>query len=1013
MRFQFPRCHGFGQQHARLSRQLHLGVLDGCFPRATWRVIWIPSATSASLFAINSTDQTFRTGLRGRSCTTSPRGRVPTAAVASPAEVSVGAPRGDLPKTFEPGEDEARLYAWWEEQGFFKPANEASGEPFIISMPPPNVTGRLHMGHAMFVTLEDIMTRFQRMRGRPTLWLPGTDHAGIATQMVVEKMLAAEGVTRQSLGRAAFEERVWQWKDQYGGFITQQLRRLGASCDWSRERFTLDAQLSAAVLEAFNQLHEKGLIYRGSYMVNWAPNLQTAVSDLEVEYSEESGMLYYFKYPIAGGTDFLPIATTRPETILGDTAVAVHPEDERYRHLIGLECEVPMSSGRRIPVIGDRYVDREFGTGALKITPGHDVNDYEIGKRAGLPIINIMNDDGTLNASAGRYAGQDRFEARKKLWADLEAAGLALRTEPHTSRIPRSQRGGEIVEPLVREQWFVRMEPLARPALAAVANGEIRILPERFQATYNMWLENIRDWCISRQLWWGHRIPVWYVFPDEAAAEASADGRSQEYVVAHSQEEAVTKARQLHGEAVALRQETDVLDTWFSSGLWPFSTLGWPDPQAPDLQCFYPTSVMETGHDILFFWVARMIMLGLEFTGKPPFHTVFLHGLVRDGQGRKMSKSLGNVVDPVEVVDQYGTDALRFTLATGTTPGQDLNLSMERIVANRNFTNKLWNTAKFVLLQLQSVSSEEWERLADADLSSQEAFRSLSVPDRWILSTLHQTVDRVTAALERLDFGEMGRLVYAFVWSQFADWYIESAKARLYGSTPEAAAHTREVLVYVLTRTLALAHPVMPFITERIWQALPHRGPALMVSPWPATSCAVDPQALTHYEALQAVVTAVRNARAEYGVELGRKIPASLRIQSDDLRQALYQEAAVLSSLAKIDPEQMAFCSTQGEVSNGAPAEGVAAVVVQEGLQVDLPLAGLFDVEKEVARLLKQREKVEKDMAGVAARMANKKFLDKAPPNVVAEVQAQHAEAVQKLAALDEKLSQMRQLTAT
>lgn len=898
------------------------------------------------------------------------------------------------------------MYQWWESSGYFKPDESATGEPYTISMPPPNVTGKLHMGHAMFATLQDIMTRYQRMRGRPTLWLPGTDHAGIATQMVVEKQLAAEGRDRRSMGREAFEAEVWKWKAEYGGFITQQLRRLGASCDWTRERFTLDAGLSESVLEAFVQLHDKGLVYRGSYMVNWSPGLQTAVSDLEVEYSDEAGTLYFFKYPVADSDDFLPVATTRPETILGDTAVAVHPEDDRYKHLVGREAVVPMSGGRRIRIIADEYVDREFGTGALKITPGHDVNDYEIGKRFDLEIINIMNDDGTLNAAAGSYSGMDRFAARKQLWSDMEGEGLVIKQEPYQMRVPRSQRGGEIVEPLVRDQWFVRMEPLAKPALAAVANGDIRILPDRFEKVYNNWLENIKDWCISRQLWWGHRIPVWYVFDSEA--EAAAASFSERYIVAKSEAAAQEAATEKYGEAIVLKQESDVLDTWFSSGLWPFSTLGWPANTA-EMERYYPTAVMETGHDILFFWVARMIMMGLEFTGQPPFHTVYLHGLVRDEKGRKMSKSLGNVVDPVETIAQYGADALRFTLATGTSPGQDLNLSLDRVNSSRNFTNKLWNAGKFVLFNLDKVDDAEWQRLSSVDLSSPASTSGLALPERWVVSSLHQTVKDMTAAHERFDFGEAGRLLYEFVWNDFADWYIEAAKSRLYGADATQATQTRDVLVYVYDKILKLSHPFMPFITEEMWQATPHTGAALIAAPWPSAEAAIHTAAAAQFEALQATVRAVRNARAEYGVDLGRKIAAIVRVDDPELRAALQAEAPVLALLAKLDAEQVSFVGAE-EGAALAGREGQIELVVGEGVQVLLPMAGLFDAAKEIERLQKQASKLEKELAGLEARLGNKKFVDKAPEKVVAEVQAEAAQAREQLALIQEKIQKFGQL---
>jgi valyl-tRNA synthetase len=778
-----------------------------------------------------------------------------------------------------------------------------------------------------------------------------------------------------------------------------------------------DGAFAAAVAEAFVRLHEKGLVYRGSYLVNWAPGLQTAVSDLEVEYSEEPGTLYYFKYPVAGGgpEDYLPVATTRPETILGDAAVAVHPEDDRYRHLIGKEAEVPFSGGRKIPIIADDYVDREFGTGALKITPGHDVNDYEIGKRHDLPIINIMNDDGTLTAAAGAYAGRERFDARKALWDDMKQGGLVIKEEAHVSRVPRSQRGGEIVEPLVREQWFVKMETLAAPALAAVDSGEVNIVPERFERTYRQWLENIRDWCVSRQLWWGHRIPVWYVYDSEAAAEAAGSAPTERFVVARNEEEAKGKALETYGQDVALRQETDVLDTWFSSALWPFSTLGWPEASSDDLSRFYPTSVMETGHDILFFWVARMMMMGLEFTGKAPFSTIYLHGLVRDEKGRKMSKSLGNVVDPVETIGQYGADALRYTLATGTSPGQDLNLSLERVNGARNFTNKLWNAGKFVLFALQQAGieagSSEWHELAHVDFATPEALASLALPEKWIVCRLHATVDAITQAQESLDFGESGRLLYEFLWSDFADWYIEAAKSRLYGDDAAAAAATRHVLVYVFDRTLRLAHPFMPFITEELWQALPGVASeeALISAAWPGTGLPRDGEAEARFEALQAAVRAVRNARAEYGVEPGRRVPATVAAASRGVLEALRQESAVLALLARLDAEALRFEDLESTQQGGKLA-GTVELVVGEGFEVLLPLAGLFDAAKEIERLEKQAGKLEKDLGALRARLGNASFVDKAPAKVVDEVRAQEAEAAEQLAAVLEKVDKFKAL---
>ncbi|GIL54909.1 hypothetical protein Vafri_10611 [Volvox africanus] len=935
------------------------------------------------------------------------------AAVQEISTATAGGSRPELPKNFEAVTAEERIYKWWESRGYFKPDTSAPGEPFTIPMPPPNVTGKLHMGHAMFATLQDIMTRHARMSGRKALWLPGTDHAGIATQSVVEKMLAREGTNRLELGRGEFTRRVWQWKEEYGGFITNQLRRLGASCDWSRERFTLDEGLSDAVSEAFVRLHAKGLIYRGQYMVNWSPALRTAVSDLEVEYTEEAGSLFYFKYPVADSPsgDYLPVATTRPETILGDTAVAVHPEDERYKHLIGRECEVPMSGGRRIPIIGDEYVDPEFGTGALKVTPGHDINDYEIGKRRSLPIINIMNKDATLNAAAGKYAGMERFAARKALWADMEAAGLVIKTEPHTSRVPRSQRSGEVIEPLVSEQWFVRMSPLAEPALAAVADGRITILPERFAKTYNNWLENIKDWCISRQLWWGHRIPVWYVFPSEAAAAAAPEGRSEVYVVARNSEEAQKMAEQQHGTGVVLRQEEDVLDTWFSSGLWPFSTLGWPRTESPDYQAFYPTQMMETGHDILFFWVARMIMMGLEFTGQPPFSTIYLHGLVRDEKGRKMSKSLGNVVDPLDTIAQYGTDALRFTLATGTSVGQDLNLSLERVTASRNFTNKLWNAGKFVLFNLDKATEAEWESLRGVTLSSPDDLQRLPLVERWIVSLLHQTVDEVSERYNKYDYNAAGIAAYNFLWDEFADWFIEASKTRTYGSDAAAQSASRSALVYVFETVLRLLHPFMPFVTEELWQALPHRGEALIVAPWPSRGCPVDTAALAHFEVLKGCVRALRNARAEYNVEPGRKIGSTLVVEDPVTRQALESELAVVCLLAKLDPSAVRLVASVAEAeAAGAAGSSSVSLVVGEGVQVLLPLVGLFDVAKELARLSKQKAKLDKELAGVLGRLNNPAFMSRASPEYVEEARAQEREAREKLLLVDQKITQVSAL---
>ncbi|HZY45741.1 MAG TPA: valine--tRNA ligase, partial [Anaerolineae bacterium] len=663
-----------------------------------------------------------------------------------------------MPKTYDFTSTEQRLYEWWWQHGWFKPeaARDQSAEPFVISIPPPNVTGELHWGHAMFVSIEDLMIRYARMRGQRALWVPGMDHAGIATQLQVEKhLLRTEEVTKDELGREEFVKRVWEWKTKYGGIIQNQIRRLGASADWDRERFTLDAGLSRAVREAFVRLYDKGLIYRGTRLVNWSPGLKTAVSDIEVEYSEEQVTLYFFKYRLADSDEYIPVATIRPETILGDTAVAVNPIDDRYKHLIGRTVKVPILD-REIPVIGDKAVSLEFGTGALKVTPGHDPIDYDIAQRHNLPIINILTIEAKINENGGAYQGLDRDVARKKFWADMEQAGLTLKTEPYTTSIPRAQRGGEVIEPMMSTQWYVKIKPLADPAIEAVRSGAIKIVPERFEKVYFNWMENIKDWCISRQLWWGHRIPVWTC------------GHGHEFAAR------IDPTACPQCEDKNLQQDPDVLDTWFSSGLWPFSTLGWPD-ETIDLKTFYPTSVLETGYDILFFWVARMIMFGLEMTGQPPFHTVYLHGLVRDEHGRKMSKSLGNAIDPVQLLDEFGTDAFRFTLITAGTPGNDLNLGVNRIESNRNFANKIWNVARFVISNWENVDPKvEWG----------DSVANYQLPDKWILSRLNTTITSVTRLINEYQYGEAGRTAYDFLWNEYADWYIEISKIAL-NSTDE------------------------------------------------------------------------------------------------------------------------------------------------------------------------------------------------------------------------------------
>jgi valyl-tRNA synthetase len=911
-----------------------------------------------------------------------------------------------MPKVYDFRATEERIYHWWEENGWFKPEMAGpNAEPFVISIPPPNVTGELHLGHAMFVSLQDLMVRFHRMQGHAALWVPGTDHAGIATQLQVEKALREAGTSRTAIGREEFLQRTWEWKATYGGRITRQLRRLGASCDWDRERFTLDEGLSHAVRTAFVRLFRLGLIYQGEYLVNWSPGLQTAVSDLEVEYSDEPGTLYYFKYPIAGadvnagvGEGYIPVATTRPETILGDTAVAVHPDDDRFRHLIGKTCLVPMLN-RTIPVIHDTYVDMEFGTGALKITPGHDPQDFEIGQRHGLQIINVLNPDATMNENAGPYANLDRFTCREKLWSDMKNAGLTIKTEPYDMTIPRSQRGGEVVEPMVSKQWFVDVTPMAQMGLAAVRNGRIKIVPERFEKVYYNWLENIRPWCISRQLWWGHRIPVWYC--------------------SHCDHLTVTLDDPTHCEACGsadIHQDPDVLDTWFSSALWPFSTLGWPSA-TPDLERFFPTSVMETGYDILFFWVARMIMSSTLFTNDIPFHTVYLHGLVRDDQGRKMSKTTGNVVDPIALLEgaapeelsdylraQYpeglpamGADALRFTLLTGSSPGNDMNLSLQRVEGNRNFTNKIWNATRFVIGKLADVPSLQ-TALDEVEWT---------LADRWIRSRLNRTIDHVTRLFEAYQYGEAGRQLYDFFWSVFADWYIEIAKGQI--EQGEMAAYSAgKTLVHVLDQTLRMLHPFIPFVTEESWGHLketatetfapPGGWPAaLMIAAWPEPG-ALDSTAEADMSLIIDLIRGIRNVRSEYNVNPGRRVHAL--IAAADGSELLSAEREILVLLARLDADSLV-------VAPNLTAPDKAASVVVGGVTCYLPLAGMVDLAAEAARLKGALNEVEALIARSETQLAGP-FAQKAPEHVVQREREKLVELQLRRRQLQERLEAIR-----
>lgn len=870
----------------------------------------------------------------------------------------------EIPKNFDFKEAESRIYEWWETNGYFKPENAtADAEPYVISMPPPNVTGALHMGHALFVSLEDLMIRHARMQGKAALWVPGTDHAGIATQLQVEKMLRDNGTSRREIGRDAFLDATWEWTEKYGGRIQNQLRRMGASCDWERERFTLDDGLSDAVGQAFVRLWEDGLIYKGTRLINWSPGLQTAVSDLEVENEKRQGKLYYFKYPVEGG-EHVPVATTRPETILGDTAVCVHPEDERYQHLIGKKAFVPMLN-REIPIIADEYVDREFGTGALKITPAHDFNDYEIGERHELALVNILNKDATLNEHSGPYAGLDRFEAREKLWSDMSEAGLTIEVKPHDMTVPISQRGGEIIEPMVSEQWFLKMQPLADKAMQAVRDGRIKIVPEHFEKVYFHWLENIQDWCISRQLWWGHRIPAW-THTETGEIKINLDGPPD--------------------DSGKWQQDPDVLDTWFSSGLWPFSTLGWPT-ETPDLTRFYPTHMMETGYDILFFWVARMIMMGLWLTDEAPFDTVYLHGIVRDENGQKMSKTKGNVIDPLQVVDKYGADALRFTMLTGSTPGNDMNLVLNRVEYARNFGNKVWQITRFVLSNFEGDTSPELPAPAELDL-----------PSRWVMSRLNKMIANVDRLLATYQYGEAGRQILSFTWDELADWYVEISKHALYGADDVARERTMAVLLHVLNHCLRLLHPYMPYITEEIWSYLPDTEDALIIASWPAVDERYfDDHAEDELGTLQELVTGIRNVRNEYNVEPSKRIRAI--IDPGTRETILRNENYIFARLCNVHDVEF--------LTGSAPED--AATVVSGKTTIYLPMAGMIDYAAERQRLEDELTDLERQIARTNGLLANENFVNKAKPEVVQRERDKLSELQESRAAVSERLSSIKE----
>jgi len=891
-----------------------------------------------------------------------------------------------LPKVYEPQAVEGKWYRFWEEQGYFKPRPEAAGKPsFVISMPPPNVTGALHLGHAITATVEDILIRYHRMRGDDTLWVPGEDHAGIATQTVVERQLAREGTDRHKIGREAFLERVWQWVEQYKSRIQDQHRRLGASCDWSRERFTLDEGLSKAVREVFVRLYEEGLIYRGERIINWCPVCMSALSDLEVNHVDTQGTLTYVRYPlkpledsIDSATEYISVATTRPETILGDTAVAVNPKDPRYAQMVGRLVLVPVV-GREIPIVADEVVDAAFGTGAVKVTPAHDPTDFEIGVRHDLPRIQVIGFDGKMTAEAGPYVGQDRYEARKNLVEDLTRLGAVIKIEAYTVPLGLCQRSDTPIEPLISKQWFVKMAPLATPAMGAVKAGLLKIVPERFNKTYMDWLENIHDWCISRQLWWGHRIPVWYC---ENCAQMTVS------------REDVTVCP--HCESVQLHQDEDVLDTWFSSWLWPFSTLGWPDITS-DLQRYYPTSVMETGYDIIFFWVARMAMAGIHFLGVIPFQTIYLHGLVRDAKGEKMSKSKGNVIDPLEVMDQYGTDALRFTLATSSSPGNDMKLVPERIVGNRNFANKIWNASRFVIM----ATAEIGEGVPEIT-----AVQPGTLADRWILQRLVRLTSDVTRLINEFQLGEAGRLINDFFWSDYCDWYVESAKVQLQQGDEAMRRATAGILRSVLDQCLRLLHPFMPFVTEEVWQHLYRTSvadptlwpaPALIIAAWPESNpAALDETAEGEFTLLQEIIVRIRDARNQANVEPARRVQVILAGAQIEM---LTVQAPLIEFLARTEKPQL-HASLEEK-----PAQAMS--LLAGSVEIYLPLAGLLDLGKELARLEKEFAATEQEIARIQGKLANESFVSRAKAEVVQKERDRLVEQEERLGKLRERRTEL------
>jgi valyl-tRNA synthetase len=878
----------------------------------------------------------------------------------------------DIPKRYDPAAVERRWSAFWLESGFFAAPGATAGDPFCIVIPPPNITGRLHLGHALNATLQDVLVRWRRMQGRDTLWLPGTDHAGIATQMVVERELQREGSGRHVLGREAFQRRVWAWKEEHGGAIVQQLQRLGASCDWSRLRFTLDEGLSLAVREVFVRLYEEGLIYRAKAIVNWCPHCRTALSDLEVVHRETAGKLYHLAYPVKGSSEVIPVATTRPETMLGDTAVAVHPEDDRYRHLVGRLAILPVL-GRELPIVADSEVDSSFGTGAVKVTPAHDPNDFALARRHGLPAVIVLDEAARMTGEAGPYAGLDRYACRKKLVADLSTSGVLTRTEDHVQAVGRCDRCDTVVEPMLSDQWFVRMAPLAQEGLKAVEDGRIRFVPENRRNDYYEWMRNIHDWCISRQLWWGHRIPAWNC------------EKCSKVIVARQDPPACPSC------GGGLIQDSDVLDTWFSSALWPFSTLGWPE-STPDLERYYPTSVLVTGYDILFFWVARMVMMGLKFMQEVPFHRVYFNGLVRDEKGRKMSKTRGNTVDPLGLMDLHGADALRFTLAAMSSPGTDVALDLKRVEGYQAFGTKIWNAARFVLMNLP-------EGAPSGSVRFRGDSGNLGLIDRWIISRVNQVTLDVNRALEEFRFDEAASALYHFFWHELCDWYIEVVKPTLMGESQEAEAgiRTRAVLVRVLDRALRLLHPFMPFLTEEIWQLLPHEGVSLVKADFPQwRQEESDPEAEREMAFLMSVVTKLRNLRSENNLDPRRKVEVLFRTDLARPRRILESHEGIVRVLARLDRFRFV---------HEIPADVAAARGVITGLEMAIPLSGAMDLGEERKRLARELEKVERELTGVEAKLGNDSFAQRAPAEIVEKVRAAQRELSEKKERLARTLS--------